>query len=331
MSEKFFSPLTIEIPTIFSGIDFGSVERTNELRIFSDDLNSRILGLCEFLPRELRSDAKNWIRSYAKEGENFIDLFYIPVWSFLFRLGDKYRDIITPRILELSKFAHSISLFLHLWDDHLCDNQLKTDILKLQLRTQAWNSFGEGARKIANLFHIDESKIQEELFEYLVWMDPADDPIDFKEYSSIFTKQISIWTIVPKLWERALVDQDGIVKGSLSTFIQKFSMAWRYMDDLQDIHLDLMSRKKNSVWFLLDSEQKDLWIKCEKISIRKNELDLPSWEILQIDIKNSGAFSRLVDLIHSLLRDCIQICEQNHWEEMKVEIVQCSNLQGLKS
>ena len=133
----FENPLTREQRRPFDHIKFGQLLFSEPEMAVRRRMNQ---GLFETLHRGLPAarhrEAEALVRGYGNGFEDFFILFYPFVWSFLYWLPTSHRREALP--IELVR-AHGLSLFLHLWDDHLCDGQLPVDMLRLQIRTAVWS------------------------------------------------------------------------------------------------------------------------------------------------------------------------------------------------
>src|SRR3954454_8215082 len=73
------------------------------------------------------------------------------MWSFLHWVPAAHPGLAVKHAtaLEHAQEAHALSLFLHLWDDHLSDAQLPPNLMRLQLRAVAWERYRGAVRSLA--------------------------------------------------------------------------------------------------------------------------------------------------------------------------------------
>ncbi len=318
MSSEFINPLRISEKTEFKKIDFGIPTENNDILALQDLLYGEILQTIAYLPSDFAEETKKILEVYSGKRRNFIGLFYAPIWSFLHWIPKTYPNRISNDILILCRRAHSLSLLLHLWDDHLCDGQLNLDILRLQFRTILWNLFADSIQEICKLLSLDPSVAEKHLFDYLSSIQYQKISANINEYSEEFIKQIGIWTVVPRLMGYS-AGKNSVSK-SLIEYAENFGIAWRLLDDLQDIDLDLRSDKKSAIWILLNESGREFWNDCRILSQKQNSLNEKSWEKLQTHILETNIVSSLLDSIGHRINLCMELAQKNEWFEMAAEI-----------
>lgn len=212
----FVSPLLVDTPPSAA---FGTPIVAEPVANLRAELNAIVLDTAASLPEPLRAEAEAIVRGYG--GGDFLSLFYVPMWSFLHWL-DVDRD---------AKVAQAQALFLHLWDDHLCDGQLPLDLLRLQLRSAAWNRLERATRgnRIA----------REAIDAYLVANHESRDVHDLDSYCARSRRELALMTFVPRI-------AGGDVLGDI---VDAFAIAWRLIDDVEDAHADALAGKQTALAF----------------------------------------------------------------------------------
>src|SRR5438876_2059154 len=253
------SPLLIRFETEFTAIGFGRVYTIQETAQLQRDLNSILDNTVGALPSSLAGKSAALLDVYSGGRKDFFSLFYVPIWSFLHWMFVDRPDA-SADLKNTARTAHAMSLFLHLWDDHLCDGQLEVDIARLQLRTIAWQRFTAAAYKLCNLVGQPSEVVDEHANEYLSSQSGSAKVADVDNYLQLFSRQIATWTLVPRLLDHWLGDAQN--SNSLQNLIDLFAGCWRLVDDIQDINIDLLAGKRNAVWYQLDSAGRTRWEQC---------------------------------------------------------------------
>ena len=313
------SPLLIRTRTEFSGIGFGEVSAVPAVEELRRDLNNILIATVRTLPEPMGQTGAATLDVYAGRRGDFFSLFYIPVWSFLHWTVADRRDV-PADLRKAAQTAHAMSLFLHLWDDHLCDGQLETDIARLHLRTIAWERFVSSGRELCRVVGLASQVVEDHANEYLASHSGTDAVVDLESYLRRFSRQVSIWTLVPHALDHWLSGTPQEV--SIQRLVELFACSWRVVDDIQDIHLDLVAGDRNAVWHELEASGRELWEECRLRSLARNELDQESWKELSRSIRESGSLDRLLSRINLMLEESSEIATRNRWEGIARELDQ---------
>jgi hypothetical protein len=313
------SPLLIRTRTEFTEIGFGDVVAVPEVTQLRRDLNNILFATVRTLPEPMAQRNAALFDIYSGRAGDFFSLFYIPVWSFLHWVMAE-RSGVPSDLKKAAQSAHAISLFLHLWDDHLCDGQLETDIARLHLRTIAWQRFVGSAEELCQLVGLAPQLVEDHAHEYLSAQSGTDTAVDLESYLRRFSRQIAIWTLVPHTLDHWLGRTTQ--ESSLQRLVELFACSWRLVDDIQDIHLDLVAGDRNAVWHELDASGRELWEDCRLRSFERKELEQESWKNLSRSIRASGSLARLLSRINLMLEESFEIAKRNHWPGLAREIDQ---------
>jgi hypothetical protein len=130
------SPLRLRRRTTFNAVRFGAIALAPEVAALRRDLANCLAAVLVRLPRAMWGEALSTVDRYAGGAGHFYELFHVPVWSFLHWVPAAAGASLDPAMLDHARATQSLGLFLHLWDDHLCDGQLGVDPLRLQIRTE---------------------------------------------------------------------------------------------------------------------------------------------------------------------------------------------------
>jgi hypothetical protein len=317
----FESPLRIKLHTEFTAIRFGSAQMTPEVARLRQVLNDILWETTLTLPEPLDSEARSILSGYAGGENDFYRLFYVPAWSFLHWVPALSHVPVQPELLKAARTGHAMSLFLHLWDDHLVDQQLPLDLLRLQLRTLAWQHFETASRWLCHEVGGEPNLFDQHARAYLTSLYHPTPVSDLNDYCRRFTHQIAIWTVVPQLLGHGLASPEAAAQ--LCRIINSFAIAWRLLDDVQDIHLDLLQGEITAVWLELDEQGRREWASCSSHSIARGELDLESWAPLVEAMRRSGCLNRLLARIDEALCDASDAAAASGWSGLALELDQC--------
>lgn len=324
---NFESPLLIKQKTPFTEICFGDVGLSPELTGLRQQLNLILASTASELPPPLRREVLSIIDGYSGGGGNFFSLFYVPVWSFLHWAPASARLSAERDVLSAARTAHALSLFLHLWDDHLCDGQLRLDLLRLQFRTLAWQRFTSFAYHVCELSGAPSRFVDEHVAAYLTSNHSASTVTDLDEYCSRFSSQFAICTLTPRVLGYGLFGPEGA--DELYRVVDLFAISWRLLDDIQDVHLDVITDSRTAVWLELSEAERLLWANCRTSSLQSGKLHAETWDELCRTVRKSGVLARLLSRIDGTLDEAGQIAGSNGWAGLRREFEQCR--QGIRA
>lgn len=323
MPEKFVSPLLIGRRTEFNALGFGAVTRTPETGALQNELNELLFRTITELPPAFQEEAASVVSSYSGGDRNFFGLFYVPVWSYLHWAPAAARRAVDKDLLAAAKVAHALSMFLHLWDDHLCDGQLKIDMLRLQLRTVAWRRFEQASRFVCQRAGVPEGMLYDHIADYLDALHHLGEVNTLDAYCRRFARQVGIWTITPRVLGTHLAGP-GTAE-DLRRTIEMFAIAWRLIDDVQDTHADMMSGQPTAVFIELDQEGRALWEECRARSEALGDLEEESWRRLSMAIHETGCLSRILARIRQSLATAGALARVQGWAGIARELEECES------
>ena len=240
-----------------SFIDFGKPIVSKEFEDLEQRLEVEIQELALNLPEPLRAGASSLLKRLHRGRRSFISLFYLPTWSFLIEVPIKQ---LSKETFPLALRAHAMSLFLHYWDDHLVDGQLRTTHLSLQIRTLAWERFIESVHELAGIAH--KTTVQDYVGRYFYGIYKERHIENIEAYCKQTELQAATWTLTPLLL--AHLKGSPYPSDEVPRFINAFCKAWRMVDDIQDVKADLFDKTKTGVYFSFPSQQSALWDEVAK-------------------------------------------------------------------
>jgi 4-cresol dehydrogenase (hydroxylating) len=209
-------------------------------------------GLVAGLPEGLARDARAALAAYAGKHPTFFGLYYRPTWSFLARValpGPAARH--RPRLRRL----HALTLFLHLWDDHLADGQLAPTLGRIHLRSRAWSAMEDEAAALSRAAGLPDAPWRDAAAAYLEAVGAPPEPADLDAALALARREAALCTIAPGL-HAALAGEDA---AALARIIEDFAVAWRIVDDLQDIGRDAAAGRRSTVRLALTGAAAGAW------------------------------------------------------------------------
>jgi hypothetical protein len=149
-------------------------------------------------------------------------------------------------------------LFLHPFDDHLNDNQLPATHLTLLLRSQAWMLMIKALNCLADRSEGKEAIVQRFIEDYYCSVTRPKRFLSLDGYCEFFRKQMATWFIVPALLTKKMAVGDEF-SSAVQTAYGSFGIAWRLLDDIQDIKVDMIKGMHSAVYTILPEEIKCHW------------------------------------------------------------------------
>jgi hypothetical protein len=252
-------------------VNFGTVNLSREEEAFRGELNREMLSFCEYLPKSMRTEAALFLVEYLRTsfvgGLNFVNYFYAPAWSILFWLLQSCPDKrkLDSKYLKDAKTGHTMAMFLHAFDDHLTDGQLPITHLALLMRTQSWMMMNRAFERLARGVPKGATIVCDFIDDYYSSIGMCDEMKSLDSYCAFFRKQMATWLIVPVLMAKRMYANEEYAR-SVQAVYSSFGIAWRLLDDLQDIETDMMRGIHSSIYTCLSDEIRKEWgqVKQEK-------------------------------------------------------------------
>jgi len=249
-----------------SRVDFGIVNLFQEEERFRGELNQEMLSLCEHLPQSMRTKAvlflMNYLQASFSSGVNFLNYFYAPAWSILFWLFQCFPDNrkLDPKYVKDAKIGHTMAMFLHAFDDHLTDGQLPVTHLALLMRSESWIIMNQAFKRLARGVEKGETIVYDFFDDYYSSIGKSDKKQLLESYCKLFRKQMATWMIVPTLLAK-MICADEEYSRSVQMAYSSFGIAWRLIDDLQDIEKDMIRGVHSSIYVCLNEDLRGWWDK----------------------------------------------------------------------
>jgi len=249
-----------------SRVDFGSVSLSREEEVFQGELNREMLDLCENLPESMQTEAALFLMQYLQtpfyDGPNFVNFFYAPAWSILFWLQRSCPENITldPGYVKAARTGHTMAMFLHALDDHLVDGQLPITHLALLLRSQAWMDMNRAFDRLARDVKGGTEIVHGFIDDYYMSINKPEETKSLSGYCNLFKRQMATALIAPILMARR-IDPGKELSASIQAAYCSFGIAWRLLDDLQDLEKDMMKGVHSCIYVCLNEEVRGYWNK----------------------------------------------------------------------
>ncbi|MBI4766290.1 MAG: class 1 isoprenoid biosynthesis enzyme [Deltaproteobacteria bacterium] len=259
-----------------SGVDFGTVPFSQKEKDFRDDLNHKMLSFLKFLPESTQEEAFKFLmyslRTSIAEGLNFVRYFYVPAWSILFWLHRTCPDKrkLGPNYLKDAKIGHNMAMYLHALDDHLADGQLPVTHLTLLVRSQAWMHLNQAFGRLARGVEKGGAIVSDFVNDYYSSIETSDQLESLDSYCDLFRKQMATWLIAPVLLAKKISTNEEFVRSIESSYVS-FGIAWRLLDDIQDLEKDLKKGVHSSLYICLPTTIKKVWNRVKEEKVDRKE------------------------------------------------------------
>ncbi|HNW28391.1 MAG TPA: class 1 isoprenoid biosynthesis enzyme [Spirochaetota bacterium] len=246
-----------------AAVSFGAID-AGCAADFYRRLNGQVTDLCRSLPKSMQAGAMVFLMEYGRvrvgEALDFFKHYYAPAWSVLYWITAEARAAGTwpDKDTDDALCGQAMAMELHSLDDHLVDGGIPVSHLTLLVRSQAWRRMRDaidrfcadlpGGRDAANNF-IDE---------YYSGITKQEAPGDLDAYCELFRKQMATWVVMPVLTAMKTGGSEEFVSG-LRRGYESFGIAWRLLDDIQDLGDDMADGTRSAVYVCLDDRGRALW------------------------------------------------------------------------
>jgi hypothetical protein len=263
------------------------------------------------LPRSMHTKAALFLMEFLHTsfigGLNFVNYFYTPAWSTLFWLIRSCRDKkeLDPKYIEDAKTGHTMAMFLHAFDDHLTDGQLPVTQLALLMRSQSWMIMNRAFKRLAKGVEKGAAIVRDFIDDYYSSIGTSDQIESLDSYCAFFRKQMATCLIVPVLMAKRMYANEEFAS-SLQAAYSSFGIAWRLLDDLQDIETDMMKGVHSSLYTCLPDEIRKGWDR-----VKEGKADGRGGSAGQVlnHLLASGAIDRIRQRIYSELASAASIAD----------------------
>ena len=239
---------------------------------------------------------------------NFFKTYYKPTWSIIFWLiqaGTGRRNL-RPDDISNAKSAHSMAMFLHAIDDHLQDGQLPVTHIALLIRSQSWMIMNNALKGLAEGINGGNEIIQGFINDYYSSISSSQKVKSLDEYCELFRKQMATGMIAPVLLVKKIYNDEGFAQ-AIEDAYGSFGIAWRLLDDINDIEADMAKSVPSSVYVCLSDKIKKYW---EKSTGEKNR-NYDKWiRLISNHILENGIIDRIEKRILTHLETAAEMADQ---------------------
>ena len=245
-------------------IRFGDVPLTAGCSALRNEMNQEMMGLLRSLPASVHTDAVILLMEHFRTPFfpefNYFRNYHAPAWSILYwleRMGPG-RDAAAVKVNRHAMQAHAMALFLHPLDDHLNDGQLPATHLHLLLRSQAWLRMNTALERLAAGVADGALIVRGFIDDYYASIGSPPVVATLEAYCAHFRNQMATWMTVPILMAVQKACDAGFTD-ALQKAYGSFGIAWRLMDDLQDMETDLANGSHSAIYCCLPDNIRQLW------------------------------------------------------------------------
>ncbi len=248
-----------------SAISFGSVD-IGAAEDFYRRLNGPIMALCRSLPESMRTKAMMFLMEYGRiavgEALDFFKHYYAPSWSALYwtAAAPGAAGTVSEQDLDDALRCQAMAMFLHSFDDHLVDGGVAASHLTLLLRSQAWRFMMESIGRFCEGLEGGSDMAAGLINDYYGAITEKETPKDLDGYCELFRKQMATWVVMPSLCAMKS-GRSGEFTAALRCSYESFGIAWRLLDDIQDLEEDMADGTHSAVYVCLDDKGRVLWDK----------------------------------------------------------------------
>lgn len=242
----------------FGNIDIG--DRTD----FYHRFNSQVSALCRSLPASMQTRAMMFLMEYGRmqvgEPLDFFKYYYVPAWSAIYWMMAA-RDVpvaLSEKDTDDALCAQAMAMLLHSFDDHLVDGGIPVTHLTLLIRGQAWRRMNEAIDSFCENLPGGGDIARGLVDDYYSGITEPATPPDLDAYCELFRKQMATWVVMPVLAARKAGGSDEFI-AELRRAYESFGIAWRLLDDIQDLESDMVDGTRSAVYVCLDDEGRALW------------------------------------------------------------------------
>lgn len=246
----------------YRSLDFGPVkiDEGSEPYLLKKDLNGEITLLCRSLPPSQQAPALIFLMRYAgiSIGDE-MDIFrnyYAPAWTILMHLGKKTGKTGNFNFPPLRR-SLAMAMFLHSLEDHMTDEEISTDMLTLLIHGEAYHRYRAGLKEIegevegapeVTALHLDR-------YYRSIASPPKEESIE--GYCGHFREEMATWTLPVLL--TAMAAAPDLPVDAIQEAYECFGIAWRLLDDLNDIGSDIADGTRSACYYMLAQPWRQLY------------------------------------------------------------------------
>jgi hypothetical protein len=246
-----------------SAIRFGNIDIGGKTE-FYHRFNSQVSALCRSLPASMQTKAMMFLMEYGRmqvgEPLDFFKYYYAPAWSAIYWLtaAPDVSVVLSEKEMDNALCAQAMAMLLHSFDDHLVDGGIMVSHLTLLIRGQAWRRMNEAVKRFCADLPGGSDIAQGLIDNYYIGITELATPPDLDAYCELFRKQMATWLVMPVLTARKTGGSGEFIT-DLRRAYESFGIAWRLLDDIQDLEADMADGTRSAVYVCLDDSGHALW------------------------------------------------------------------------
>ena len=121
-------------------------------------------------------------------------------------------------------------------------------------------TMNQAYKRLARRVESGSAIVRDFIDDYYSSIATSDGTKSLDSYCDLFMKQMATWLIVPILIARKICADEGFSR-SIQAAYSSFGIAWRLIDDLQDIEKDMMQGVHSSIYVCLNEDLRGCWDK----------------------------------------------------------------------
>lgn len=209
-----------------------------------------------------------------------------------------------------------MAMILHSLDDHISDKEIPASHLTLLLRSQSWMIMNNAFTGLADGVDGGHEIVQGFINDYYssIW-DPGEIE-SLNGYCDLFRKQMATWWIVPVLISKRMTTDKDFIDAILIAY-GSFGIAWRLLDDIVDIKIDMKNGTQSSIYICLPEKIRELWDKNE---MTKSNSDSSCDDIILDYIHKNGVINKIRQRISKELGSAASISENHNMTGLAGEL-----------
>ncbi len=277
-----------KILTACRGLTFGTFPLGNNRTLWQKAVNDEMTSLCRGLPKSQQASALIFLMNYSSisigSEMNFFQNYFPPSWTILSHLAAPGKNPGPENFLPYIR-AHAMAMFLHSLEDHLVDKEIPPDNLTLLLHGEAWHRYRSALKKIVGEDQARRKLVENHLDRYFASINSEPEEASIEGYCRHFRNQMATWTVTPLLMKEKKVND-------LAEAYESFGIAWRLLDDLNDLEDDILQGTRNACYYILEEQWRNLY---------DNQEDPRDYDELIKHLTHAGHLETIISLVRNFL------------------------------
>lgn len=271
-------------------------------------LNGQVTDLCRSLPSGMQTGAMMFLMGFMHinfgEKLDYFKHYYPPSWSILYWLTSSCNKsgVLSGDEVDLLQGGQAMAMLLHSLDDNLVDGDIPVTHLSLLIRGQAWLRLNEYIGRFCAGVPGGIESARELINDYYTGITDLEVPGSLEDYCELFRKQMATWVIMPYVAARQIGGYEFATR--VRSSYESFGIAWRLLDDIQDLETDMAQSERSAVYSSLDRKGRDLW---DSRAGMKSDTTLNTSEIIYSIILKDAILERIAGRIVAELRNAEEL------------------------